>query len=223
MRCWPAPIPSACSRWSHVRRWPPCAWPASVLRPGGGGGADPPGHPGRIGAPYIRRRNGVDPVIYEHPSMAPALQTLGVPLFQEQLMQLAVDCAGFRRGRPAAPRHGVQTLHRTHAPAARPVLRRHARAARPHEVIDRIYSWRRLPISSSSHALSFASLVFYSAWSAAPLGGVLAALLRAQPMGFYSPQSLVADACWHGVAVHGPCVNASLAHACERTPERRCV
>lgn len=46
--------------------------------------------------PYIRRRNGVDPVIYEHPSMAPALRkTLGVPLFQEQLMQLAVDCAGF--------------------------------------------------------------------------------------------------------------------------------
>ena len=46
--------------------------------------------------PYIRRRNGVDPVVYDHPSMEPALRkTLGVPLFQEQLMQLAVDCAGF--------------------------------------------------------------------------------------------------------------------------------
>src|SRR5271156_3219585 len=46
--------------------------------------------------PYIRRRNGIDPVVYDHPSMEPALRkTLGVPLFQEQLMQLAVDCAGF--------------------------------------------------------------------------------------------------------------------------------
>ena len=46
--------------------------------------------------PYIRRRNGLDPVVYDHPSMESALRkTLGVPLFQEQLMQFAVDCAGF--------------------------------------------------------------------------------------------------------------------------------
>ncbi len=83
--------------------------------------------------PYIRRRNGLDPVAYDHPSMESALQkTLGVPLFQEQLMQLAVDCAGFSAAEadPAAPCHGVQALDRTYATTARPILRRHAHSAR---------------------------------------------------------------------------------------------
>jgi error-prone DNA polymerase len=65
-----------------------------------------------------------------------------------------------------------------------------------------------------SHALSFASLVFYSSWfKLHHPAAFCAALLRAQPMGFYSPQSLVADVRRHGVAVHGPDANASLAHA----------
>jgi error-prone DNA polymerase len=65
-----------------------------------------------------------------------------------------------------------------------------------------------------SHAMSFASLVFYSAWfKLHHPAAFCAALLRAQPMGFYSPQSLVADARRHSVVVHGPDVNASLAHA----------
>jgi error-prone DNA polymerase len=65
-----------------------------------------------------------------------------------------------------------------------------------------------------SHSLSFASLVFYSSWfKLHHPAAFCAALLRAQPMGFYSPQSLVADARRHGVAVHGPDVNASLAYA----------
>jgi error-prone DNA polymerase len=65
-----------------------------------------------------------------------------------------------------------------------------------------------------SHSLSFASLVFYSSWfKLHHPAAFCAALLRAQPMGFYSPQSLVADARRHGVTVHGPDVNASLAHA----------
>ena len=65
-----------------------------------------------------------------------------------------------------------------------------------------------------SHALSFASLVFYSSWlKLHHPAAFCAALLRAQPMGFYSPQSLVADARRHGVVVHGPDVNVSQAHA----------
>jgi len=171
--------------------------------------------------PYIRRRNGIDPVVYDHPSMEPALRkTLGVPLFQEQLMQLAVDCAGFSAAEADQLRramgskrstermrrlrgrfyHGMRTLH-----------------GATDEVIDRTYE--KLEAFANfgfpeSHALSFASLVFYSSWfKLHHPAAFCAALLRAQPMGFYSPQSLVADARRHGVLVHGPCVNASLAHA----------
>jgi error-prone DNA polymerase len=85
------------------------------------------------------------------------------------------------------------------------------------EVADRIYE--KLAAFANfgfpeSHSLSFASLVFYSSWFKLHHPAVFcAALLRAQPMGFYSPQSLVADARRHGVVVHGPDANASLAHA----------
>src|SRR5205807_4241811 len=85
------------------------------------------------------------------------------------------------------------------------------------EVADRIYE--KLEAFANfgfpeSHSLSFASLVFYSSWfKLHHPAAFCAALLRAQPMGFYSPQSLVADARRHGVTVHGPDINASLAHA----------
>jgi error-prone DNA polymerase len=85
------------------------------------------------------------------------------------------------------------------------------------EVAERIYE--KLEAFANfgfpeSHSLSFASLVFYSSWfKLHHPAAFCAALLRAQPMGFYSPQSLVADARRHGVVVHGPDVNASLAHA----------
>lgn len=174
--------------------------------------------------PYIRRRNGVDPVIYEHPSMAPALRkTLGVPLFQEQLMQLAVDCAGFSAAEADQLRRAMgskRSTERMRRLRGRFYDGMRALHGAPDEVIDRIYE--KLEAFANfgfpeSHALSFASLVFYSAWfKLHHPAAFCAALLRAQPMGFYSPQSLVADARRHGVAVHGPCVNASLTHAtCE--------
>ncbi len=81
--------------------------------------------------PYIRRRNGQEPVTYLHPLLEPSLaKTLGVPLFQEQLMQMAIDVAGFTpgRGRPAAPGHGVQAQPRAHGAAARAALRGDGRA-----------------------------------------------------------------------------------------------
>jgi error-prone DNA polymerase len=90
------------------------------------------------------------------------------------------------------------------------------------EVADRIYE--KLAAFANfgfpeSHSLSFASLVYYSSWfKLHHPAAFCAALLRAQPMGFYSPQSLVADARRHGVLVHGPDVNSSLAHAtCENS------
>jgi error-prone DNA polymerase len=171
--------------------------------------------------PYIRRRNGVDPVVYDHPSMEPALRkTLGVPLFQEQLMQLAVDCAGFSGAeadqlrRAMGSKRSTERMRRLRGRFYDGMRQMHGAAD---EVIDLVYE--KLEAFANfgfpeSHSLSFASLVFYSSWfKLHHPAAFCAALLRAQPMGFYSPQSLVADARRHGVAVHGPCVAASLAHA----------
>lgn len=171
--------------------------------------------------PYIRRRNGLDPVVYDHPSMEPALRkTLGVPLFQEQLMQLAVDCAGFSAAEADQLRRAMgskRSTERMRRLRGRFYDGMRALHGAPDEVIDRTYE--KLEAFANfgfpeSHALSFASLVFYSSWfKLHHPAAFCAALLRAQPMGFYSPQSLVADARRHAVTVHGPDVNASLAHA----------
>ena len=171
--------------------------------------------------PYIRRRNGLDPVVYDHPSMEPALRkTLGVPLFQEQLMQLAVDCAGFSAAeadqlrRAMGSKRSTEKMRRLRGRFYEGMQQRHGITG---PLADRIYE--KLEAFANfgfpeSHALSFASLVFYSAWlKLHHPAAFCAALLRAQPMGFYSPQSLVADARRHGVEVLGPCVNASLSHA----------
>ena len=171
--------------------------------------------------PYIKRRNGEEKVTYDHPSMEQALRkTLGVPLFQEQLMQLAVDCAGFSGAeadqlrRAMGSKRSAQKMQRLRGRFYDGMRERHGITG---EVADRIYE--KLEAFANfgfpeSHSLSFASLVFYSSWFKLHHPAVFcAALLRAQPMGFYSPQSLVADARRHGVVVHGPEVNASLTHA----------
>ncbi|MGV0794089.1 error-prone DNA polymerase [Mycolicibacterium sp. XJ1819] len=171
--------------------------------------------------PYIKRRNGQEPVTYEHPSMEPALRkTLGVPLFQEQLMQLAVDCAGFTAAeadqlrRAMGSKRSTERMRRLRGRFYDGMRQRHGITG---EVADRIYE--KLEAFANfgfpeSHSLSFASLVFYSSWfKLHHPAAFCAALLRAQPMGFYSPQTLVADVRRHGVTVHGPDVNASLAHA----------
>ncbi len=171
--------------------------------------------------PYIKRRNGIEPVVYDHPSMEPALRkTLGVPLFQEQLMQLAVDCAGFTPAeadqlrRAMGSKRSTEKMRRLRDRFYQGMRERHGITG---PVAEKIYE--KLEAFANfgfpeSHSLSFASLVFYSSWFKLHHPAVFcAALLRAQPMGFYSPQSLVADARRHGVAVHGPDINASLAHA----------
>ena len=171
--------------------------------------------------PYIKRRNGLEPVTYDHPSMEPALRkTLGIPLFQEQLMQLAVDCAGFSAveadelRRAMGSKRSTEKMQRLRERFYTGMAQRHGITG---DIADRIYE--KLAAFANfgfpeSHSLSFASLVYYSSWfKLYHPAAFCAALLRAQPMGFYSPQSLVADARRHGVVVHGPCVNASLAHA----------
>jgi error-prone DNA polymerase len=120
--------------------------------------------------PYIRRRNGIDPVAYEHPSMERALRkTLGVPLFQEQLMTLAVDCAGFTEGEADQLRRAMGSK-RSPERMRRLRDRFYGGMAELHGITgataDRIYE--KLEAFANygfpeSHAMSFASLVFYSA------------------------------------------------------------
>jgi error-prone DNA polymerase len=169
--------------------------------------------------PYIRRANGVEKVAYDHPLLEKALKkTKGVPLFQEQLMQIAVDVADFT---PAEADELRRAMGAKRSTSRMERLRdRFYVGAAAHgideELAGRIYE-KLLAFANfgfpESHALSFAYLVFASAWFKLYYPEAFcAALLRAQPMGFYSPQSLVADARRHGVTVHGPDLNASLPH-----------
>ncbi|MEJ2854641.1 MULTISPECIES: error-prone DNA polymerase [unclassified Saccharothrix] len=170
--------------------------------------------------PYIRRRNGQEKWTHDHPLLAGALQkTLGVPLFQEQLMQIAVDVADFTPAEADELRRAMGAKRSTHR-MERLRERFHQGALAnglDEELIEQVYA-KLLAFANfgfpESHALSFAHLVFVSAWfKLYHPAAFCAALLRAQPMGFYSPQSLVADARRHGVEVLGPDINASLPHA----------
>ncbi|HEV3295307.1 MAG TPA: error-prone DNA polymerase [Streptosporangiaceae bacterium] len=176
--------------------------------------------------PYLRRRRGDETADYPHPSMRRALgKTLGVPLFQEQMMQLAIDCAGFSASEADQLR---QAMSAKRGPERIEQLRGRmlaGMAARgiPDEVAEDIYA-KVLAFSSygfpESHAISFAYLVYASAWLKRYYPAAFtAALLRAQPMGFYSPASLIGDARRHGVTVRGVDVNASGVLATLEKPE----
>ncbi|HEU0090068.1 MAG TPA: error-prone DNA polymerase [Pseudonocardiaceae bacterium] len=170
--------------------------------------------------PYLRRRNGREEWDYDHPLLANALRkTLGVPLFQEQLMQMAIDVAGFSAAEADELRRAMGAKRSTERMAK---LRGRlfaglARHGITGELAERIYA-KLLAFADfgfpESHSISFASLVYYSAWFKHYYPAAFcAALLRAQPMGFYSPQSLIADARRHGVTVRGPDINFSGVHA----------
>ncbi len=170
--------------------------------------------------PYLRRRAGREPVTYLHPLLRPSLEkTLGVPLFQEQLMAMAIDVAGFS-GAEADQLRQAMGSKRSAERMARLSTRLYSGMAErgiTGEVADAIYD--KLAAFANfgfpeSHSVSFAYLVYASAWlklhHPAPW---CAALLNSQPMGFWSPQTLVADARRHGVVVRGPDVNAGAAQA----------
>ncbi|MEU8001533.1 error-prone DNA polymerase [Catellatospora sp. NPDC049111] len=166
--------------------------------------------------PYIRRRNGLEEPTYGHPLMRNALEkTLGVPLFQEQMMQLAIDVAGFSPAeadqlrRAMGSKRSVEKMARIKGRLYDGMAERGITGA----VADDVYA--KLEAFSSygfpeSHSISFAYLVYASAWlKRYHPAAFCAALLGAQPMGFYSPQSLVDDARRHGVTVHRPDINRS--------------
>ncbi|NYJ01467.1 error-prone DNA polymerase [Nocardioides thalensis] len=170
--------------------------------------------------PYIRRRTGKEPVTFDHPLLEPVLgRTLGVPLFQEQLMQMAVvlgDCtrddADLLR-RAMGSKRGIERIEKIKEKlyagmAAKGITGDHADA-----IYVKILSFASFGFAES-HALSFALLVYASSWFKLRYpAAFLAGLLRNQPMGFYSPQSLVADARRHGVEVKRPSINESKAQA----------
>jgi error-prone DNA polymerase len=146
-------------------------------------------------------------------------KTLGVPLFQEQLMQIAVDVAGFTPADADELRIAMgakRSRERMARLRSRLMDGMAARDVAP-EVAEQIYE-KLVAFANfgfpESHSVSFAYLVYASAWLKLRYpAAFLAGLLNSQPMGFYSPQSLVADAQRHGVVVRGPDVNASRADA----------
>ena len=166
--------------------------------------------------PYLRRRSGKEAVTYLHPLLEPVLKrTLGVPLFQEQLMQMAISAAGFP---PAEADQLRQAMSAKRSSQRMEQLRQrlydgmHERGITG-DTADQIY----LQIAAfagygfpESHAISFAHLVYASAWLKRHYpAAFLCALLNNQPMGFYTPASLVADARRHGVIVKPADVNHS--------------
>jgi error-prone DNA polymerase len=171
--------------------------------------------------PYIRRRKEVEPVTYMHPVFEEALRkTLGVPLFQEQLMQMAIDAAGFTPAEADQLRQAM-AAKRSHERMNRLRQRLYDGMAATNgitgEVADRI--WEKLSAFASygfpeSHSVSFAYLVYASSWLKRFYPAAFCAgLLNAQPMGFYSPHTLVQDARRHGVEARIPDLNASGAGA----------
>jgi error-prone DNA polymerase len=170
--------------------------------------------------PYIRRRNGQEPVTYLHPLLENSLgKTLGVPLFQEQLMQMAIDVAGFT---PSEADQLRQAMGSKRSRARMEKLKQRlyegmAERGITGDVADEIFVKMAAFANygfPESHSVSFSYLVYASSWiKFHEPAAFCAALLNAQPMGFWSPHSLVQDAERHGVKVRTPDLNVSLAKA----------
>jgi len=158
--------------------------------------------------PYLRRRNGIEPVDYPSKGVETVLKrTLGVPIFQEQVMQLAVVAAGFTPGEADQLRRAMAAWHRKGGlePFRKKLMDGMRKNGIPAEFAERIYR-QILGFGEygfpESHSVSFALLAYVSAWlKRHEPAAFLAALLNSQPMGFYTPSQLVQDARRHGVEV----------------------
>ena len=174
--------------------------------------------------PYLRRRSGEEPVRYPHPSTEPILRkTLGVPIFQEQLMELARICAGFdgtqadRLRQAMTHKRSEQAMGRLRDEVFAGMESKGIIGAAAEEIWEKLQGFASFGFPES-HSVSFAYIVYMSAWLRFHYPAeYLAGLLNAQPMGFYSPNSLVQDAQRHGVVVLGPDVNLSW-HDCAIEP-----
>jgi error-prone DNA polymerase len=166
--------------------------------------------------PYLRRRAGLEPVTYPSADVEGVLKrTLGVPIFQEQVMQLAIVAAGFTPGEADQLRRAMAAWKRKGGlgPFEERLIRGMRERGYPDEFARRIFQ-QILGFGEygfpESHAASFALLVYVSAWlKRYEPAAFAAALINSQPMGFYAPSQLVQDAQRHGVVVRPVDVLAS--------------
>ncbi|WP_261163784.1 error-prone DNA polymerase [Microbacterium sp. Marseille-Q6965] len=166
--------------------------------------------------PFVRRKMGTEPTTYPHPKLKPVLErTHGVPIFQEQLMQMAMvigDCTGEDADllrRAMGSKRGLERIEKIRDKLYAGMRRN----GLSDEAADAIYAQIQAFANfgfAESHSLSFGLLVYASSWIKLHYpAAFLAGLLRAQPMGFYSAATLTADARRHGVVVHRPDINLS--------------
>jgi error-prone DNA polymerase len=158
--------------------------------------------------PYLRRRTGEEEVTYAHPALEPILErTLGVPLFQEQVMAMAVAVGGFTPGKADRLRRAMGAwrkrgnLREMGASLVEGMVDRGIPRSYAEAIFSQILGFGEYGFPES-HAASFALLVYVSGWLKCHYPAAFAsALINSQPMGFYSPRALLADAQRHGVVV----------------------
>ena len=167
--------------------------------------------------PYLRRREGLEHVEYPTEALRRVLEkTLGVPLFQEQAMQIAIVCAGFSPDEADALRRSMATfkftggVHHFHDKMIAGMLERGYSQEFAERTFSQIEGFGSYGFPES-HAASFALIAYASAWLKCHHPDVFCcALLNAQPMGFYAPAQIVRDARLHGVEIRPVCVNVSV-------------
>jgi error-prone DNA polymerase len=161
--------------------------------------------------PFVRRKLGQEPITYVHENLRPVLErTMGVPVFQEQLMQMAVavgDCSAEDADllrRAMGSKRGLERIDSLREKLYAGMAANGLVGAVADELYAKIQAFANFGFAES-HSLSFALLVYASSWIKLHYpAAFLAGLLRAQPMGFYSPATLTADARRHGVRVRRP-------------------
>ncbi len=170
--------------------------------------------------PYLQRRRGIEPVCYPHPLLASALkETLGLIIFQEQVLKVARDLAGFTPGEGEKLRRVLG--HKKGEAAVAPFKERFMQGAQannvPQNIAEQVFTQLQAfggYAFAKSHAAAFAVLTYKSAWLRRyHPAAFFAALLRNQPMGFYSANAIVAEARRHGIAIHAVDVQHSGAAA----------
>jgi error-prone DNA polymerase len=166
--------------------------------------------------PYLRRREGKEPVVFPTPELEKVLgKTLGVPLFQEQAMRVAIECAGFTPGEADQLRRAMATFKFTGGVSKFKDKLVNGMIERGYERDFAEKTFSQLEGFGSygfpeSHAASFALIAYASSWIKCWHPDVFcASLLNAQPMGFYAPAQIVRDARDHGVEIRPVCINAS--------------
>jgi error-prone DNA polymerase len=166
--------------------------------------------------PYLRRRENLEPVTYLHPLLKPALEkTLGVPIFQEQLMRIAIDAASFNAFEAdelrtaMSSKRSKERMEQIKEKVISGLKKNSINDSCAEEIFNCLKAFSNFGFPES-HAISFAYLTYASAWLKLHYPAAFyVSLLNSQPMGFWSPASLVSDARRHNITVLAPDVNIS--------------